>query len=138
MSGEFLDTNILVYAHDHSAGFKRKIAAELVLRLYQSKRAILSLQVLAEFVVTATRKLPQPLEKGDVKEIVTDLSVCKVYSPKAEDIVAALDLTAKYQIHFWDAMIIRAAIMLGASIIWTEDLNDGQYYEGVVVRNPFK
>jgi predicted nucleic acid-binding protein len=88
MGAEFLDTNILVYAHDTSAGEKRAIAAELVGRLLADGTGCLSVQVLMELAATLTRKIPKPLDPAAAAEIVRDFSTWRVFAPGAEDVVA--------------------------------------------------
>jgi len=138
MRGEFLDTNVLVYAHDATAGEKRQKAAELVLSLGREQRGMLSVQVLMEFVVTVTRKIPQLLAPETAAQLADDFATWNVYVPGAEDVGRATRLAARYDISLWDALIIHAAAEMGAEVLWTEDLNHGQTYEGVVVKNPFR
>jgi predicted nucleic acid-binding protein len=137
MSGEFIDTNVLLYAHDTSAGEKRARAAALLVRLAAERSGLLSTQVLMEFYVAATRKLPGRLDRRSASAIVDDFGTWPVFSPAVSDILQGAQLADRYRIHFWDAMIVRAAAALGAAVIWTEDLNAGQVYEGVAVKNPF-
>ena len=137
MSGEFVDTNVLLYAHDRTAGGKRDIAVALVTRLIDEQSGLLSTQVLMEFFVSATRKLPQRLDEDSAAEIVLDFGTWPVFTPGVSDILAATKLGRRYGIHFWDALIVQGAVSLGADVIWSEDLNAGQKYAGVPVRNPF-
>ena len=137
MSGEFVDTNVLLYAHDLSAGAKRDAAVVLITRLIDEQAGMLSTQVLMEFFVSATRKLPQRLDEGAAAEIVEDFGTWPVFTPGVVDVLAATKLARRYEIHFWDALIVQGAVSLGADVIWSEDLNPGQEYAGVTVRNPF-
>lgn len=134
---EFCDTNILVYAYDLSAGEKRTTARRLLEGLWESGRGALSLQVLQEFFTTLTRKASPPVSASIARRIVEDLATWRVYEPGRADLFAAIDASMEWNISFWDAMILVAARRSGASILWSEDLNDGQEYGGVVVRNPF-
>ena len=138
MSVEFCDTNVFVYAYDQSAGDKRRRAADLLMRLWDSGEGVLSVQVLQELYVTLTRKLARPLPVGDARTIVADLAAWRVVAPGADDVVAAIDAGARWQVSFWDAMLLVTATRAGASVLWSEDLNDGQSYDGIVVRNPFR
>jgi predicted nucleic acid-binding protein len=137
MPAEFVDTNVLVYAHDVSAGSKREAAASLVARLLDEQVGCLSVQVLMELAATLTRKIPNPLPPAAAADVVRDFSTWSVFAPGAGDVIAALGIGDRHRIAFWDAMIVRAASALGAEVIWSEDLSDGQEYEGVIVRNPF-
>jgi predicted nucleic acid-binding protein len=134
---QFVDTNILVYAHDISAGAKHGRAAELLQTLWESELGCLSIQVLQEFYVTVTRKVAKPLTSDYAIQIISDLGRWRVFSPSVDDIQAAVDIQLRYEISFWDAMIIRSAICLGCETLWSEDLNAGQRYENLLVVNPF-
>jgi predicted nucleic acid-binding protein len=137
MSGEFVDTNVLLYAHDISAGLKRTRAVSLLERLGEERRGLLSSQVLMEFYVAATRKLPRRIDHRTASAIVDDFGTWPVFLPAVADILEGARLAQRHRIHFWDGMIVRAAVALGADLIWSEDLNAGQSYDGVVVQNPF-
>ena len=134
---QFVDTNILIYAHDSSAGVKHDKTKALLNELWRSGDGYLSIQVLQEFYVNVTRKLAIPLSPELAIEIITDLSAWRVHSPKASDLVDAIGLQTRRQISFWDAMILTSARQLGCQMVWSEDLNAGHNYEGIEVRNPF-
>jgi predicted nucleic acid-binding protein len=133
----FVDTNILLYAHDDSAGAKQVQARTLVEQLWESRNGCLSVQVLQEFFVTTTRKIPKPLEAPAAARIIDDLAHWHVHAPAASDVLAAIDIHQRTGTSFWDAMILRSAKELGCGTLHSEDLNPGQAYEGVQVRNPF-
>ncbi len=132
---EFVDTNVLIYAFDRSAGQKRVIAAELVERLWSERAGCVSLQILQEFYVTATRKLELPA--ADAARQVERLGQWVVHRPSFEDVLSAIELHRRKQVAFWDALVLRSAMKLGCSILWSEDLSDGQKWDSVVARNPF-
>ncbi len=138
MSVEFVDTNVLVYAHDTSAKGKRQRAADLVINLGRKGSGCISVQVLMELAVTLTRKIDHPMAPSDVIEIVDDLSTWIVHRPEASDVSSALRIAERHRISIWDAMIVQAAASAGAEVLWTEDLGHDQVYEGVRVRNPFR
>jgi predicted nucleic acid-binding protein len=135
--GEFVDSNILVYAHSRASADKRDRASELVDRLWVSGGGSLSIQVLQEFFVIVTRKVPQPLSIGEATQVLEDYSRWAVHCPEPKDLLAAIDIHQRFQVSFWDAMVIHSARRLGCRVLWTEDLSDGQSYAGVTVRNPF-
>jgi predicted nucleic acid-binding protein len=139
MSGNlrFVDTNIVVYAHDQTAGDKRDRARSLLAELWESGEGCLSVQVLQEFFVTVTRKVPKPLDAPSAAAIIADLSHWHVHSPGPEDVLSAIDSHRRQGISFWDAMIVCSAASLGCTTLYSEDLHPGQQYEGVRVRNPF-
>lgn len=133
----FVDSNVLVYAHDQSAGAKRETARELLERLWRERSGCLSVQVLQEFFVNVTRKPRKPLGAGEAREVVEDLSYWAVHRPGAGDVLAAIDLQRRGGLSFWDAVIVTSAASQGCEVLFTEDLNAGQGYAGVRVVNPF-
>jgi predicted nucleic acid-binding protein len=139
MSGSaiFVDTNVLVYAHDITAGEKRDRASSLLADLWESAEGRLSVQVLQEFFVNVTRKIPRPLDADTAASILADYSRWDVHSPGPEDVLDAIAIHRKEGVSFWDAMILRSATTLRCGTLYSEDLNPGQRYEGVEVRNPF-
>ena len=140
MSGNrrFVDTNILLYAHDNSAGTKRDQARALLEQLWESRQGCLSVQVLQEFFVNATRKIARPLSAETAKEIVADLSHWHMHVPAADDVLDAIGIHQRAGISFWDSMIVRSAAEMGCDVLYSEDLNPGQDYSGVRVENPFR
>lgn len=135
---QFVDTNILVYAHDQSAGEKQQRAKALLLQLWERGNGCLSIQVFQEFYVTVTRKVAFPLLPDEAAEIIRHLSSWRIHHPTTEDILSAIEWQAQFKTSFWDAMIIQSAVRLECQTIWSEDLNDGQSYAGVQLLNPFK
>lgn len=134
---QFLDSNILVYAYDRTQEAKWNRARAFLEELWASRKATMSVQVLQEFFRVVTRKLPHPLNVREARAIVADLSKWPCHRPGAADVLAAIDLHEELKISFWDAMIVHSARRMGCSVLWTEDLNDGQSYAGVLVRDPF-
>lgn len=134
---QFVDTNVLVYAHDRSAGVKQERALDLLRELWRSRLGCMSIQVLQEFYVNITRKVPHTLRSEEAQRVVAALSSWHVHRPSAEEVLDAIVMERRYQISFWDAMILRSASALGCPIVWSEDLNAGQQYGKVEVRNPF-
>ena len=137
MSAEvFLDTNILVYAVDTTRGaaHNRQIAREI---LRQGGFGI-STQVLQEFYVTATKKLKRPLSVSTAARWVDQLCRGELITLDASLIKLGIAYSARYQISYWDGAIIAAAEAIGATTVFSEDLNNGQSYGAVQVVNPFK
>ena len=132
----FVDTNILVYAYDRSAGEKHHRAATLLSQLWDKGGAIISTQVLQEFAVVSTRKLSKPLSVEQVCGIITDLTTWEVVVLSPQFTLDALKLTKTKQLSFWDAMIITAAIKGAATVLYSEDLGHGCTIAGVRVNNP--
>lgn len=133
----FVDTNILVYAYDSSAGKKHEIARDILVDLWDSGHGLLSTQVLQEFFVVATSKVAGPLDPKDAKRVVADLLKWRVVANDGESALGAVDLHLRYGYSFWDSLIVHAAVSGGAAEVLTEDMAHGQTVEGVEIRNPF-
>jgi predicted nucleic acid-binding protein len=134
---QFVDSNILIYAYDVTAGAKHEQARALVTELWESRCGCLSIQVLQEFYVTVTRKVARPLAADVATAVVADLAAWRVHAPIVEDVNQAIAIHRRYAISFWDALIVRSAAQLGCATLWSEDLSAGQVYEGVRANNPF-
>ncbi|MFH1287084.1 MAG: PIN domain-containing protein [bacterium] len=133
----FLDTNILVYSHDISAGHKHSIACGIIRDLWENRLGVISTQVLQEFFITVTKKISSPLDKKIAKEIVRDLMEWDVVINDKESILDSIDIHSKYKYSFWDSMIIQAAARGGAKILFSEDMSDSRIVNGVKIINPF-
>lgn len=137
MTLEFVDTNILLYAYDAGSGARHRRARELVGTLGRTRQGVLSVQVLQEFYVNATRKIATPLSAADARGRLETLGRWPTHSPLASDVLVASEIAKQHRLSFWDAMIIRSANRMDCAVLWSEDLNPGQLIEGVTVRNPF-
>jgi predicted nucleic acid-binding protein len=138
MSGKvFVDTNVLIYAHDADAGLKRDIAARRLRELWTSRRGVLSAQVLQEFYVNVTRKIPKPLPRSQAREIIRSYAVWQIETIAAEQVLRASEIEERYQLSFWDALIVVAAWEAGADTILSEDMPGGQRIESILIENPF-
>ncbi|MGH9653876.1 MAG: PIN domain-containing protein [Bryobacteraceae bacterium] len=135
MSAEFLDTNVLLYAHDAGAGAKQGRSIELVAHLGANRSGAVSVQVLAEFYSAATKKLRMRSEEAE--EILSDFGFWNIHRPGHSDLMKAAQLHRRYKLSWWDALIVNSALELGCSVLWTEDLNHGQRFGSLIVRNPF-
>ncbi len=134
---DFVDTNVVIYAYDSSAGERHERARELVGRLGRDRTGAISVQVLQELYVTLVRKIAAPLAPRQARERLRAISRWPVHAPLAADVLAAAVLSEDHRISFWDAMILHSASELGCARLWSEDLNDGQQIAGVIVANPF-
>lgn len=133
----FIDTNVLIYAHDTRAGAKREVAKAILAELWAGRTGALSLQVLQEFYVNVTRKIPSPLPKNLARVVVESYSSwCVETTPS--DISTAFRIEDAARIGFWDALIVASAVRIGAARILSEDLNAGQRIAGIPVENPFR
>ena len=133
----FVDTNVLVYAHDVDAGARHAVASRLVAELWETRAAVISTQVLQEFYVNATRKIVSPLPRSTAREIVRAYAAWPVEPIGPADILLASELEEQHQLSFWDALIVAAALKGGAGTILTEDMSPGRKIAGVRIENPF-
>lgn len=134
----FVDTNILMYAHDTSAGEKHERAKSLVEELWRYRSGVVSTQVLQELSVNLRKKVRRPLDAKATRDIVADYLTWQVVVNGGESILEAIDLESRHQISFWDALVVYAAQTSGADVLYSEDLSDGQTYGSVPVVNPVK
>jgi predicted nucleic acid-binding protein len=133
----FVDTNILIYAHDSSAGNKQAKAGALLDRIWHAGTGVLSTQVLQEFCFTVRRKVLRSPTLHDVRGILFAYLAWEVVVNPPESVISALEIADRYKISFWDGLIISAAERAGAETLYTEDLQHGQTYGRVGVVNPF-
>jgi predicted nucleic acid-binding protein len=133
---DFIDTNILVYAY-HSDDRRKQPVARGLLRKAVAGELVISAQVLAEFAATLLHKVTPAVRPADVRVALDALGPIRVIAPDAEIVRRAVEARAEYGIHFYDGMIVAAAERGGCGRIWSEDLNAGQEYFGVLVENPF-
>ena len=131
----FLDTNVLVYASDRDEPEKRRRARALLRATADGGTGVISTQVVQEFFVTATRKLA--IEPLKAKAIVATLHRLELFAVTLEDINRAIDGVVLWQVSFWDALILIVAGRANCSVVYSEDLDAGQRYAGVEVRDPF-
>jgi predicted nucleic acid-binding protein len=137
MNGKtFVDTNILIYAHDVDARQKHQIAKAVLDQLWRERAGVLSVQVLQEFYVNVTRKIPTPLSKKSARLVVNSYSIWCTETSTSE-ISTAFGIEDEAGIGFWDALIVASALKSGATRILSEDLNDGQRITGILIENPF-
>ena len=131
----FLDTNVLVYAISSAEADAAK--SRKALNLVQRSEFGLSAQVLQEFYVTVTRKIRKPLTPELAVALMDEYRVFPMVPTDYTLIVAAVELSLRYRISYWDGAIVAAAEALGAPTLYTEDLAHGQRYGKVRAVNPF-
>ena len=132
----FIDTNVLMYAHDVAAGAKHQIAESVLRELWSERAGVLSVQVLQEFYVNVTRKIPVPLSKEAARQVVSNYEIWCTETTSAE-VSAAFRIEDESRIGFWDALIVSSAAKSGATRLLSEDFNAGQRIAGIVIENPF-
>jgi len=133
----FVDTNILVYAHDLDAGNKHEVAAKLISQLWESRNGVLSTQVIQECYVTLTKKVVRPLGKVAVRRLLQSYFSWEIAVNDLLAILQASEIEEAHNLSFWDALIVAAASSKNVAAILTEDLSHGQYIEGILIQNPF-
>jgi predicted nucleic acid-binding protein len=132
----FVDTNVLVYAHDRRAGVKHERARQLVERLWDSGQGVLSTQVLQELCINLRRKVNPPLPVDVIRGLIQDYMSWEIVVNTPTSVTQALDIEVRYETSFWDALILQAAESSGAAVLYSEDLSAGQKYGPVQVINP--
>jgi predicted nucleic acid-binding protein len=137
MPAEFVDTNILVYAYDQTAQNKFDRSRQLMEKLWNSGEGVISTQVLEEFYVTVTAKIPNRLKPAEAREIISDLGTWRIALLEINDFLAGSEIAERYELSFWDGLILAAAHKEEAATLWSEDLNHGQKYGEITVYNPF-
>jgi predicted nucleic acid-binding protein len=135
MGRAFLDTNVLAYADDADAGPKRSKAQALVTAALRSGDGVISTQVLQEYFSVATRKLGIAADVAQRR--VEILGALVAVTIDVEHIVESIKLHRLYSLSFWDALVVHAAKRAGCDRVLTEDMQDGQRLEGLVIENPF-
>ena len=133
----FVDTNLLVYAYDSSAGKKWKTSLEVLSLLWNHRTGVLSTQVVQELFVSLTQKVKNPIRPEMAKEIISDLVQWPLVVNDGKNILRAIDLQIKYHFSFWDSLILQAAIISKSEFLLSEDFQDGQVIESVTIVNPF-
>lgn len=137
MSSTFVDTNVLVYAHDASDAARQPVAARLLDDLWRARAGVLSTQVLTELYAVVTRKFDPPMSRREARALVDAYAAWPVVQVDPPLIVAASALEEQHSLSFWDALIVEAARRAGASRLVSEDLQHGRRIAGLVVANPF-
>jgi predicted nucleic acid-binding protein len=133
----FVDTNILVYAHDRSAGAKHDRARILIEQLWQSGNGVLSTQVFQELCLNLRRKANPPLQIEETRRLLQDYLSWEVVVNSPDSVLQALEIEERYKTSFWDALILHAAEISGATVLYSEDFSANQKYGSVRVVNPF-
>jgi predicted nucleic acid-binding protein len=133
----FLDTNILVYANDGTEADKQSAAIRLIADGIRNGQAVVSTQVLSEFWVTVTQKIQVTLDTDKAEKEVDRFKAMRIVGIEYDTVRAAIHLQRRFQISYWDSLILSAASIAGCRRIYSEDLNAGQSYDGLSIVNPF-
>jgi predicted nucleic acid-binding protein len=135
----FLDTNIFVYTFDSRSPSKRGRASGLVAQALETRRGVISYQVVQEFLNVATRKFDQPMQVSEAQVYLARIlmPLCEVF-PDSALYSQALSIRSETQLSFYDSLIVSSAITAGCPTLWTEGLQHGQRIRGVEIRDPFR
>ena len=133
----FVDTNILIYAYDLDAGPKHDKAASILKNMWEAETGVISTQVLQEFYVNVTRKIPSPLSPAKARGIIKNYLAWQVELNEPQTILLASEIEERHLLSFWDSLIIASAYQARVEKILTEDLAHGQTIEGILIENPF-
>ena len=137
MSGKFfVDTDILVYAHDRSAGVKHLRAQMLLEQLWTSGWGVISAQVLEELCIQLCHNADKPLPVEEVCLMVRDYSTWDIVTTTPALILEALDVERRQEVPFWDALILETAKRAGVSVLYSENLAKMQRYGAIRIVNP--
>jgi predicted nucleic acid-binding protein len=131
----FIDTNVLIYAEASDVPLKQQLALALLKRLYEEAQGVLSTQVLQEYCNVALKKLKLPAQH--VRSQLEMYEQFELVQVTPAIIHAGLDLHQTRQLSFFDAIILASAHTAGCSVLFSEDMNDGQEIAGVRIVNPF-
>lgn len=135
LSRTFLDTNILLHCDDAADPVKQAKCIELVTEHRIQRTGVISLQILQEYFVNATRKLGLAADLARLK--VETHARFHLVEPDLSDVLAAVDLHRLHGFSYWDSLVIRCASKSGCRVLLTEDLQNGQVIDGVRIVNPF-
>jgi predicted nucleic acid-binding protein len=134
----FLDTNIFVYSFDQSATAKAQRAAHLIREALTTQKGVISYQVVQEFFNVALRKFARPMQPADAGQYLTTVfrPLLAIHSSQAL-YAEALFLHAQSKLSWYDSLIVSAAIQAQCEVLFSEDLQHGQRFGSLQIRNPF-
>lgn len=131
----FFDSNILLYGDDAAYPRKQALALDLIAAHLHERTGVVSIQVLQEYFVNATRKLG--VDPSSAKNRIEAFAYLQVVVPDVVDVLAAIDLHRLNRISYWDSLILRCAKQGGCTVLLTEDMQHGQTIDGIRIVNPF-
>jgi predicted nucleic acid-binding protein len=139
MSGDFLDSNVIVYIFDDTNRGKQNAAAELIDRAQRDATGWISYQVVQEVLNTFTHKFARPGGPMDARSLLGEVLMPLLrVMPSRKLYDDALSLHARYQYSFYDSLIIAAALASGCTRLYSEDLQTGQRIDGLTIVDPFR
>lgn len=133
----FVDTNILIYAYDTEAQEKHVVCKEKVRELWDNGQGVISTQVMQEFYVNVTKKIPAPISLDHARRIISNYQAWQVELISPRLVGFASEIQERNQLSFWDALIVATAVQGNVTKLLSEDLNSGQVIEDIEILNPF-
>jgi predicted nucleic acid-binding protein len=135
----FIDTNVFVYSFDDRHPEKKERSLQVIQDALDTGMGIISTQVIQEFMNVATQKFVVPMNMEDSKAYLRVVlnPLCQVY-PNLVLYENCLDLQMRTRYSFYDSLILAAGIQGGCSLLYSEDLQDGQEIQGVRIVNPYR
>jgi predicted nucleic acid-binding protein len=133
----FVDTPVLLHAHDLDSGLKRAIAEQVLKQLWVDETGVLSTQVLQEFYERLTAGTASPVPRRAARDLVDAYGVWPVVALGGADVLAASELEERYRIPFRGALIVAAARKSGATLILSDALHPHRPITGIELQNPF-
>ncbi len=134
----FFDTNILVYGFDSSNREKYDIASNLILEAYQERCGVISTQILKEFFVTVTQKIPQKMDMDEAEQAIRYFAIWTVIETNVSLVLKGIEIQRRHHLSFWDALVVAAAELAKCNILLTEDLSHDTVLDDLHILNPFK
>jgi predicted nucleic acid-binding protein len=133
----FVDTSILIRAHDADAGERRAVAQHILLQLWEDKTGVLSALVLQEFYAALVARAASPVPRRAARELVDAYGVWPTVAFEHRDILAASELEERHRLPFRDATIVAAARKARATVLLSEQILPARHITGLDVQNPF-
>ena len=134
----FIDTNVLVYAHDSASPEKKERSQDVIFGCMREGSGVISAQVLSEFFVTVTRKIAKPLTDDRARHEIALLATMECVDIDATLVAQAIGLKGRWGVSYWDALILAAAQRAECTIVYSEDLSSGQTYGKLTVADPYQ
>ena len=134
---QFFDTNVLIYAFDSCEPAKQPTAIDRLGEAVRNQTGVISTQVLGEFLhslVVRKQLLTATEAERAVNDFASGFEVSDVTLPMVQ---SAITIHQRFQLRYWDSLIVATANHCACAEIVSEDMNDGQDYNGSIVRNPF-
>jgi predicted nucleic acid-binding protein len=134
----FLDTNIFVYSFEQSATQKKEVADQIIVQAISNGKGVISYQVVQEFFNVAYRRFPEPMHMDQSEQfLVSVLRPLWTVNPSPALILKALQILERYNLQWYDSLIVAGAQEAKCGILYSEDFQNGQKFDDLEIRNPF-